>query len=77
MRHYSNFLLSCKLEFILVAIYTNFFTAKRLKMAKHIMLSYQWDLQDLVKRVFQSLKNRGLPVWMDVEGGMSGNINDR
>ena len=46
-------------------------------MAKHIMLSYQWDLQDLVKRVYQSLKDRGLPVWMDCEGGMSGNINDR
>jgi len=45
-------------------------------MAKHIMLSYQWDLQDTVKKVFTGLKNRGLPVWMDIEGGMSGNIND-
>lgn len=44
-------------------------------MAKHIMLSYQWDLQDNV--VFAGLKNRGLPVWMDIEGGMTGNINDR
>jgi len=45
-------------------------------MPAHVMLSYQWDSQDLVKRVYQSLIQRGLPVWMDVEGGISGNIND-
>ena len=46
-------------------------------MSNHIMLSYQWDLQSLVKKVYESLRKRGLPVWMDIEGGMSGNINDR
>ena len=46
-------------------------------MSKHIMLSYQWDLQDLVKKVYESLQKRGLPVWMDIEGGVKGNINDR
>eukprot|EP00794_Sanderia_malayensis_P014117 gene14117-15593_t len=45
-------------------------------MASHVMLSYQWDIQDLVKRVYQSLQARGLPVWMDIEGGMSGDINE-
>ncbi|XP_065054664.1 uncharacterized protein LOC135683358 isoform X2 [Rhopilema esculentum] len=45
-------------------------------MSKHIFLSYQWDIQDLVKKVYKGLKDRGLPVWMDTEGGMSGNIND-
>ncbi len=46
-------------------------------MAKHIMLSYQWDAQRLVKVVYSGLEAAGLPVWMDVQGGMKGNINDR
>ncbi|KAJ8281135.1 hypothetical protein GJAV_G00063960 [Gymnothorax javanicus] len=45
-------------------------------MAPHVMLSYQWDIQELVKRVYDCLKEGGLSVWMDVEGGVSGNIND-
>ncbi|KAJ8335643.1 hypothetical protein SKAU_G00389850 [Synaphobranchus kaupii] len=45
-------------------------------MAPHVMLSYQWDNQALVKRVYDRLKDDGLPVWMDIEGGVSGNIND-
>ncbi|KAJ8271858.1 hypothetical protein COCON_G00107170 [Conger conger] len=45
-------------------------------MAPHVMLSYQWDIQALVKRVYDRLKEDGLPVWMDIEGGVSGNIND-
>lgn len=44
---------------------------------KHVMLSYQWDIQDTVKHVFEGLKSMGIPVWMDIEGGMKGNINDR
>ena len=46
-------------------------------MAKHVMLSYQWDNQGLVKQVFSGLKSAGFPVWMDIEGGMKGNINER
>ena len=42
----------------------------------HVMLSYQWDKQKDVKDVYAGLKAQGFPVWMDVEGGMSGNIND-
>ncbi|TWW58838.1 uncharacterized protein LOC130527091 isoform X1 [Takifugu flavidus] len=45
-------------------------------MPAHIMLSYQWDSQDLVKKIYDSLKDDGLPVWMDIEGGVTGNIND-
>ncbi|XP_072239795.1 uncharacterized protein [Leuresthes tenuis] len=45
-------------------------------MPSHIMLSYQWDNQALVKKVYQRLKEAGLPVWMDIEGGVTGNIND-
>lgn len=40
------------------------------------MLSYQWDDQALVKRVFDRLTEDGFTVWMDIEGGVSGNIND-
>ncbi|CAL8330607.1 unnamed protein product [Merluccius merluccius] len=45
-------------------------------MASHIMLSYQWDDQALVKRVYDRLVEDGLPVWLDIEGGVKGNIND-
>ncbi|XP_070846648.1 uncharacterized protein [Chaetodon trifascialis] len=45
-------------------------------MPTHIMLSYQWDDQALVKRIYDRLRDDGLPVWMDIEGGVTGNIND-
>lgn len=40
------------------------------------MLSYQWDDQALVKKVYNRLREDGFPVWMDIEGGVTGNIND-
>ncbi|KAJ8399249.1 hypothetical protein AAFF_G00412870 [Aldrovandia affinis] len=46
------------------------------EMAPHVMLSYHWDDQALVRRVYDRLKEDGIPLWMDVEGGVSGNIND-
>lgn len=45
-------------------------------MPAHVMLSYQWDDQALVKKIYNRLKDHGLPVWMDIEGGVTGNIND-
>ncbi|XP_031158156.1 uncharacterized protein LOC116051742 isoform X2 [Sander lucioperca] len=45
-------------------------------MPSHVMLSYQWDDQALVKKIYNRLKEDGLPVWMDIEGGVTGNIND-
>ncbi|KAM7394487.1 hypothetical protein PAMP_021290 [Pampus punctatissimus] len=45
-------------------------------MPSHIMLSYQWDDQALVKKIYDHFKDDGLPVWMDIEGGVTGNIND-
>ncbi|KAL5264916.1 hypothetical protein ACHWQZ_G005866 [Mnemiopsis leidyi] len=42
---------------------------------KHIMLSYNWGVQDLVRTTYEYLESRGIPVWMDIKGGMSGNIN--
>lgn len=45
-------------------------------MPSHVMLSYQWDDQELVKKIYRRLKEDGLPVWMDIEGRVSGNIND-
>nr|XP_046234574.1 uncharacterized protein LOC124053454 [Scatophagus argus] len=35
-----------------------------------------WDDQALVKKIYNRLKDDGLPVWMDIEGGVTGNIND-
>lgn len=40
------------------------------------MLSYQWDSQELVQAVHDRLDELGFDVWMDIEGGMSGNINE-
>ncbi|CAF4114034.1 unnamed protein product [Adineta steineri] len=41
----------------------------------HIMLSYEWNNQELVKRVADMLKQRNIPIWFDVAGDMKGNIN--
>lgn len=42
---------------------------------RHIMLSYEWGTQQLVKEVFDELKQLKLNVWMDIEGGVTGDIN--
>ena len=39
------------------------------------MISYQWDSQDLAKKVYAKLKGYGFNTWMDLEA-MSGNINE-
>lgn len=43
----------------------------------HVMLSYQWNVQDLVEKVYQGLRHLGINAWMDTHGGITGNINDR
>jgi hypothetical protein len=43
---------------------------------KHVMLSYQWDHQSIVTQVRKALQARGLPVWMDVAGGMGADVFD-
>ena len=35
--------------------------------AEHVMLSYNWDHQDVVKRINSALKARDYAVWIDVE----------
>ena len=42
---------------------------------KHVMLSYQWDSQEVVLRIVASLKQRGFAVWLDLEE-MSGSTLD-
>ena len=34
---------------------------------EHVMLSYNWDHQDVVKRINTALKKRGYTVWIDIE----------
>ncbi|CAF3963578.1 unnamed protein product, partial [Rotaria sordida] len=41
----------------------------------HIMLSYQWNSQELVKKVANKLKENDIPIWFDIAGDMKGNIN--
>ncbi|CAF1584478.1 unnamed protein product, partial [Adineta ricciae] len=44
---------------------------------KHIMISYAWrGTQDLAYEVADQLKNENIPVWMDIQDGIGGNIND-
>jgi len=42
---------------------------------KHIMISYQWDSQQLAKQVYYSLSKCDNQVWMDIEGGIVNDIN--
>ena len=46
-------------------------------MGKHVMLSYQWNIQELVEKVYNGLRAMGLNTWMDIHGGVKGDINDR
>ena len=41
---------------------------------KHVMLSYQWDTQELVKQVYAYLTSKSIPVWMDIKGGIKCNL---
>jgi len=45
-------------------------------MGKHVMLSYQWNTQELAEQVYQGLRSHGINAWMDVHGGVKGNVND-
>lgn len=41
-----------------------------------IMLSYQWDIQKFVRDMYMELDLKTFKTWMDVWGGMQGNINE-
>ena len=36
----------------------------------HVMLSYQWNSQNLVKKIHDHLSKEGVPCWMDIKGGI-------
>lgn len=40
------------------------------------MCSYQWSIQTFVRDFYMDLHMRSLEVWMDIWGGMQGNINE-
>ena len=42
---------------------------------KHVMVSYQWDVQEAVLRIVGSLKQRSFAVWFDMDE-MSGSTLD-
>eukprot|EP01046_Picozoa_sp_COSAG06_P063118 COSAG06_NODE_14526_length_1149_cov_3.281905_1_plen_383_part_11 len=41
---------------------------------KHVMLSYQWDHQAQVTRVYDMLTRLGITCWMDIRSGMGADI---
>lgn len=67
-------------DFILVKGVHNYGGEFELKVSEksgesHVMLSYQWNSQTLVRRIASQLKAQGLRIWFDIDGNMSGNIN--
>ena len=36
-------------------------------VVEHVMLSYNWDHQSVIKRVNSALQSRGYTVWIDIE----------
>lgn len=52
-----------------------FFPRTAAEGVPHVMLSYQWNSQDKVKRIAEALTEHGIRVWFDINGDMNGNIN--
>lgn len=48
---------------------------KKSASGRHVMISYQWNHQGLVKELHSQLKAEGVPLWFDIAGDMKGNIN--
>lgn len=48
-----------------------------LKGGKHVMLSYNWNSQDIVSQIYKILKDEHIPIWFDIQGDMKQNIYDR
>lgn len=44
---------------------------------KHVMLSYNWNSQDIVSQVYKIIKDDNIPIWFDIQGDMKDNIYDR
>jgi hypothetical protein len=40
------------------------------------MCSYQWDNQDMVRKVYEDMLMREVPTWFDIWGSMHGNTNN-
>jgi hypothetical protein len=45
-------------------------------LGPHVMLSYQWDIQDAVVKVRQVLTQKKIKTWMDIDGGMEVDLYD-
>ena len=44
---------------------------------KHVMLSYNWNSQTIVSKIYQILKDENIPIWFDIQGDMKDNIYER
>jgi hypothetical protein len=44
---------------------------------KHVMLSYNWNSQAIVSKIYKILKDENIPIWFDIQGDMKDNIYDR
>jgi hypothetical protein len=43
---------------------------------RHVMISYSWDYQPLAIQTCRAMQQRGIPTWMDIDGGMQSDIYD-
>ncbi|CAF1140557.1 unnamed protein product [Adineta ricciae] len=41
---------------------------------EHVMLSYSWKSQKIVKQIYNLLRKENIPVWFDIQGGMKVDI---
>ena len=37
---------------------------------KHVMISYQWNVQELVLKTYDFLAEKDIAVWMDIKAGI-------
>jgi hypothetical protein len=44
---------------------------------KHVMLSYNWNSQVIVSKIYQILKDENISIWFDIQGDMKDNIYER
>ena len=33
----------------------------------HVMMSYQWSNQEIIKKIVHELRLQGIPVWLDID----------
>ncbi len=46
-------------------------------LSKYVVFSYHKNHQELVLKIYYSLKNENLPVWIDIQDGINKDVYQR